>query len=430
MRTVIWLVLIFAAAVIAATTLGTNDGLVTVYFAGWRTDVSLNLFVLAVVATSLALMSVVRGVDALLGLPRRASRWRAQRRDRAAQRLLREAQFEFGAGRYSRALKAAESALAAAEGPGALATEDPGSETDSAAARQTQIAARLWMAQALHRLQDLHRRDEVLARALADARHPRERSAAEAALLMGAEQALEDREPVRALQALLEMPAGVGRRTHALRLRLRAAQLAGQPQEALQTARLLAKHHALSGPAAEGLLRALCTQVLDQAHDIEQLRRAWAVLQPDEQLDPTVAVHAARRALSLGGEQDGAAWLEPVWKAMSSGPGTLAPTPQRDEVVFAMCEAVSGLGAVWLGGIEQAAQARGSDPVLALLAGLMFAQRGLWGKARRPLEFAAGSAALPPRWRRRAWRALAEVARGEADEPRAQRCERSAAQLD
>jgi HemY protein len=33
-------------AVVAATTLGSNDGLVVVYWAGWRTDLSLNLFVL------------------------------------------------------------------------------------------------------------------------------------------------------------------------------------------------------------------------------------------------------------------------------------------------------------------------------------------------------------------------------------------------
>ncbi len=45
MRGIIWLVLLFVVAVVAATTLGRNDGLVSIYFGNWRTDLSLNLFV-------------------------------------------------------------------------------------------------------------------------------------------------------------------------------------------------------------------------------------------------------------------------------------------------------------------------------------------------------------------------------------------------
>ena len=42
-----------------------------------------------------------------------------------------------------------------------------------------------------------------------------------------------------------------------------------------KTARLLANHQAFSSAAAQGLLRSLAFEVLDEAHDIEQLRRAW-----------------------------------------------------------------------------------------------------------------------------------------------------------
>ena len=41
MRNIIWFVLLFGVAVLAATTLGTNDGLATFYWRGWRLDVSL-----------------------------------------------------------------------------------------------------------------------------------------------------------------------------------------------------------------------------------------------------------------------------------------------------------------------------------------------------------------------------------------------------
>ena len=59
MRGVIWLLLLFAVAVVAATTLGPNDGLVTLYWGGWRTDLSLNLFVLLVLGSCVLLMSAV-----------------------------------------------------------------------------------------------------------------------------------------------------------------------------------------------------------------------------------------------------------------------------------------------------------------------------------------------------------------------------------
>src|SRR5690242_1897562 len=105
MRTVIWLLLLFAAAVVAALTLGDNQGLVTFYWGAWRLDLSLNFFVLAALATGLFTMAVVKGVDTLLGLPQRAREWRALRYERAAHAALREALTEYFSGRYTRSHK-------------------------------------------------------------------------------------------------------------------------------------------------------------------------------------------------------------------------------------------------------------------------------------------------------------------------------------
>jgi HemY protein len=60
----------------------------------------------------------------------------------------------------------------------------------------------------------------------------------------------------------------------------------------------------------------------------------------------------------------------------------------------------------------------------------VFAARGLWGKARRPLESAASDANLDAAARRSAWRLLARLAREESDEERALRCEQAAAAID
>ena len=62
--------------------------------------------------------------------------------------------------------------------------------------------------------------------------------------------------------------------------------------------------------------------------------------------------------------------------------------------------------------------------------GTAFAERQLWGKARRPLEMAAKDLQLQPRARRQAWRTLARLATEEGDDARALDCLRQAAAQD
>ena len=84
----------------------------------------------------------------------------------------------------------------------------------------------------------------------------------------------------------------------------------------------------------------------------------------------------------------------------------------------------------WLPRLESALATHGHESAVMLAAGMAFADRQLWGKARKLLEQAAASVVLPKPARRRAWRALAQMAREEGDDERAQGCERSAAALD
>ena len=111
MRGVVWLVLLFVVAVVAATTLGSNDGVVSIYWGGWRTDLSLNLFVLLLVGACFAIMTATQAISSLVSLPTRAREWRGLRRERVAQAALREAQAEYFSARYSRAHRAAQRAL-------------------------------------------------------------------------------------------------------------------------------------------------------------------------------------------------------------------------------------------------------------------------------------------------------------------------------
>ena len=415
MRFIVWFVLLFVVAVVAATTLGSNDGLVSVYWSGQRVDLSLNLFLLVLAATCVVLVLVFNALRALVGLPRRAREWRVARRDRSAQTALREALAQYFGGRYSRAQKAAQRALA-------IQGDTPELSQDN----EFTVLGHLLAAGSAHRLQDRAGRDKALERALElSRRSAAARPAEEGARLLAAEWALDDRDAGRALELLAELPTGVARRTHALRLKLHAARLGRQPQDALRTARLLAKHQGFSKGAAQGLLRSLAFESLETARDADQLRRVWLQFDALDRRDPFVAARAAAKAGQLGACDEARGWLRPFWDRLDD-----LGTEERTAVAVALAGVLQGVGVEWLPRLEAAAQAYPREPALCYAVGMALAERQLWGKARRLLEDAASDESLVATARRRAWRSLARIAHEEGDMERAARCYESAAALD
>jgi HemY protein len=414
MRNIIWFVLLFGVAVLAASTFGTNDGLASFYWRDSRIDLSLNLFLLLLIGSCFVIVTAIQTLNSLVGLPRRAREWRVARRDRSAQAALREALAQYFGGRYSRAQKAAQRALV-------IQADTPELAQDN----EFTVLGHLLAAGSAHRLQDRSGRDEQLRRALdLSHRSASARAAEEGAMLLAAEWALDDRDATRALELLGELPQGVARRTHALRLRLQATRLGRQPQEALKTARLLAKHQGFSKIAAQGLLRSLAFESLDTAHDIDQLRRVWLQFDPVDRRDAFVAARAADRASSLGAFDDARNWLRPYWDQ----PAALAED-ERAVVALSLVRAVPGIGADWLPRLEAASSAHPREGALALAVGCALAERQLWGKARRLLEQAGADVTLGAAPRRSAWLALAALARQDGDAPRAADCFEAAARL-
>ena len=414
MRAIIWLVLIFVAAVVSALTLGDNSGLASFYWEGWRVDFSLNFFVLAALGIGFVVVSAVQAINALVGLPKRAREWRAQRVERTAQAALREALTEYFSGRYSRSHKAAQRALAIRD-DGLTLPDD----------HEFRTLGLLLAAGSLHRLQDRPRRDELLRRVLRSDRRGSSTAVDDGARLLAAEWALDDRDGPRALALLGDLQPGVARRTQALRLKLQAARLERRPLDALHTARLLANHQAFSQTAAQGLLRSLAIEVIDAAHDADQLRRAWQQFDLADQRDPFVVARAARRAAQVGAAEEGRAWLRPLWDRLD----TLG-VDGRAEVALALVDAAGGLGPDWLPRVEAAQRAHLTEPAVQAAVGAVLIERQLWGKARRPLELATNDRQLPARARRQAWRGLARLAEAEDDVLRAQACLREAASID
>jgi HemY protein len=410
MRFLVWFVLIAAAAVAAALWLGPNDGLVSVYWKGWRGDVSLNLFLVVLLVTAVVLVLALRALHALLSLPERAHAWRVQRREQVAQAALRESLAEYLGARYSRAQKSAERVAAIH-----LSTPELAHQTQSTA------LARLLSAASLHRLQDRTRRDAQMS----TLRKLDDELVADAAQLMSAEWALDDGDAAQALALLSTLPPGVARRSQALRLRLRAQRATGAHLEALRTARLLAKHQAFSKAAASSLLRSLAFEVIDGSRDEDQLARAWAQLDGADRLDPFVAARAAQRAATWQAHAPAREWLAPLWQRLDD-----LDAAERDAVAHAMLANLSGLSTDWLPRIESAERAFAQHALVQAVVGSAYAECQLWGKARGPLQRAVADESLPAHARRSVWRQLAVLAHAQGDTARATMCVTQAAATD
>lgn len=413
MRYILWLLLIFAAAVVAAVTLGRNDGTVTIAWQGWRADLSLNLFLATLVLACVALVIALQAVDSLLSLPNRAREWRVLRRERAAQAALREALAEHFAARYRRSQKAAQRSAS-------ILDDTPELDGDG----QSRMLATLLSAASAHHLQDREGRDRELERLRSLRQAGRRGAADEGAQMLAVDWALDDRKPTEALALLDALPPGAARRTKALRLKLRAQRLDRQALPALSTARQLAKHQAFAPHAVQGLLRSLAIDAIETARDADQLRHVWNKLDAGERGDAFIATRAARAMASFDDAATARAWIEPLWQRMAS----LSDDEQR-VVALALVPMAAGAEAPWLARVETAAAASPGNPALAAAAGAVFAHRQLWGKAQAPLERAARSDGLEIESRQRAWHALAGLARAQGDDQRAHECEHQAARL-
>ena len=112
MRAALWFVALFGVAVASALLAGGNQSTVTVFWSPYRVDFSLNLVLITLVLFFVALHLSWRAMSALFELPHQARRWRLQQKERAMHAAVLDALSELWSGRYVRAVKSAEQALA------------------------------------------------------------------------------------------------------------------------------------------------------------------------------------------------------------------------------------------------------------------------------------------------------------------------------
>ncbi len=404
MRAALWLLALFGVAVAIALFAGNNQGTVTLFWPPYRLDLSLNLALLLAVAAFVLLHAALRALSALFSLPREAMRWRNQQKERTLHLMLVDAIAHLTAGRFLRARKSADAVLSQEQ-----SLRESGVRLSHA--QPLRALAHLLAAESAQSLQDRAARDKHLTLTLEHSSGREVQAVREGALMRAARWALDERDAKAADTWLRELPQGAARRTLALRMKLKAARLAGQTQEALETTRMLAKHRAFSPQAAQSITRGLAMDLLNASHDMAQLQRAWTSLEAPERQMPELAIHAVLRVAALDGDaQLAREWLQPVWEQQEG----LDPALKVRLVQAFEKSGMDSIDGAWLARFETAQRANPRDATLQYLAGMACMHRHLWGKAQQLLTQAA-QGLMDPGLRRQAWRALATLAEDRGD---------------
>jgi HemY protein len=357
-KSLFWLLAVFAAAV-ALVMLGRIDnGYVLFIYPPYRVEVALLFFGVALLAAFLVLYFLFRLLSHTLSLPAYVRAYRRRRRRERAHAALAAALQAFYEGRYTRAEK--EAAVAFDSGPSAG-------------------LAALLAARAAHQMREFQRRDLWLERAQGAGRDTQA-----AVLVSRAELALEDRDFAAARDALRNLQDAGPKQIATTRMLLRAERGAGAWDEVLRLANQLGKRDAIAPAVAEEYkVQATVELLARSAADSASFERRWREVDARDQLHPRVAAAAARHATALG--------LAPLAREILDRALSAEWTPQLvalyGELPAQLDEAARAAEARER--IERAERwllERNRDAQLLATLGRLCGQAELWGKARSFLE--------------------------------------------
>jgi HemY protein len=359
MKSLFWLVLVFAAAAALAVFGRTNEGYALLVYPPWRIEVSLLLGIVALLLTFALLYTVTRVIHNALDLPAQVRAYRERRSRERAQGALAAALQAYLEGRFVRAEREAERAW----------------DGDTSRGLAALIGAR-----AAHQLRQAERRDEWFQRAESAGSE----SLKAARLISRAELALEDRDFSGAREALASLHETGPRHIATLRMLIRAERGAGNWEEVLRLASVLAKRDAIAPAIAEEYrVQAILELLARDASDKRILEERWRKVPAHEQALPRVAASAARHFMAHG---NAALARETIERALDTdwAPQLVSlygelPAGMADPERVAEARARIERGERWL--LE-----RSEDAQLLATLGRLCAQVELWGKARNFLE--------------------------------------------
>jgi HemY protein len=294
MKTWIWALVLFVAAVALALVLREHSGNVLIIAQPWRIELSLTLAVLIILVSFVLLHILLRLIAWFGGSPDRLRSWRSRRAQKRDQDLLESGWISVLEGRYPQAEKSLGKLLA---------------QTRS---HQRKVLAGLASARALHDMGDFTRRDQSLT--LAQEAAGTDARLKEAASTVAAEMYLDQNRPQDALVLLQPIQDANSRYFHATRLLLRAHRQLRNYDRVYDLARLLLRRSAIDKAEALALIETATAARL-QAGGIDGFKAIWGDLKSEERMLPDVALAGAAIQTAAGNHDDAAKTLEAAIEA-------------------------------------------------------------------------------------------------------------------
>jgi HemY protein len=395
MRTLFWLVAVFAAAVALALAGRFGEGYVLFVYPPWRVELSMMLFVAAALALFGVAYLALRLIRHTLALPGYVRAYREGRKRSQAQSALAAALQCYFEGRYARAEKEAALAWEAGSAPGVAAL----------------IAAR-----AAHQMRETERRSLWLERAEAAGE-----SLHAARLLTQAELALEERDFSGARDALRSLRGAGPRHIAAARMQLRAERGAQNWEEVLRLATQLEKRGALPPAiAAEHRVQAQIEMLARDADDRGALEARLRRMPSEDLAHPRIAANAARRAAGFGN----VALARELIERSLAGEWNAGLVQLYGELPRLEAQAAGEEARLRIERAERWLREHAGDAPLLAALGRLCVAAGLWGKAQNYLEASVSFGAT-----RQAHLELARLAEREGRAAEAQQHFRRAGEL-
>ncbi len=350
MKALIWIIFILALAVGLVLAIQSNVGYVLLVYPPYRIDFSLNFLIILLIASFAAVYTLVRLAVHTLRVPAYVRAFKETRRKEKGRRATEDALIAFAEGRYARAERLAQHALLLNDAPAINA---------------------LLAARAAQEQRAFERRDDYLVRAEKAA--PQQ---AIARLMTQADLLIESRQTQEALPVVQALKVLAGKHVGALRLELKAQQLAKNWDQVLLLLPQLEKRDGIDAVQAEQLrINAHIENIKRKAHQADALRAYWSKLSTQEKAGSKIALTAARYFFALGGVKEACEILEAsLAKHWDSDLVELYGQCADKDVVKQIERAEN-----WL-------KEHPRDPHLLLALGRLCARQELWGKAQSYVE--------------------------------------------
>jgi HemY protein len=349
MKFLVWLLVLFAAAV-GLSLAAHNNGYALLVYPPYRVELSLTLLVVLLLAVFVVAYLLLRLAAAALRLPDYVRRFRAERLQNKGRKAMMQALSAYFEGRYAAAEKAAVCAI----------------ELGESTSINSIVAAR-----SAHEQRAFDKRDAYLAAAQG-------KSAGEATMRLMAQTKfmLDQQQPQSALTALQELRgAGVKNHVGALQMELKAQQLAQNWDGVLEVLVQLEKRSDMDGTVIEQMRQQAYVGKLHHAQGATDLQAIWKSIPGSFKRRARVAAAAAHIFIQL---KDCAMAQRILSDSLES---------KWDSSLLALYGECTG-GEV----ITRIEKAEGwlkkhpEDAALLLALGKLCVHQGLWGKAQSYLE--------------------------------------------